>query len=92
MNKLALAKVIAEKHNMSPRKVDELLATAFNTIIDAVKAGQTVDIRGFGVFKPGVVAGRRLYDVWNKKVIQTTDRNTMKFKLSNALKNEFAKS
>lgn len=46
-----LAKVIAEKHELSQKVSKEVIGTLLETIIDEVKAGKKVAFLGFGSFE-----------------------------------------
>ncbi|MDY7579172.1 HU family DNA-binding protein [Herbaspirillum sp. RTI4] len=51
MNRLELAEVISEKHDLSKAEAARIIATVTETIVATVKKGGTVGIVGFGTFK-----------------------------------------
>lgn len=50
MNKTDLAKLLAEKAQLSKSDAEKCVTTLWNTIQDALVNGERVEIRGFGAF------------------------------------------
>ena len=58
MNKLELAAAVAEKQNISKKEAGEVLNAVLDTITDALKAGDKVQLVGFGSFEVRTRAAR----------------------------------
>lgn len=58
MNRLELAKVIADSHGVSQAEGARILATVTSAIVATVKKGEPVQIVGFGTFKQTQRAAR----------------------------------
>lgn len=50
MNKTDLAKLLAEKAQLSKNDAEKAVTTLWDTIRDALISGERVEIRGFGAF------------------------------------------
>lgn len=50
MNKSDLIKSLAEQSGLTLRKVEEIVDTVFDTMAQALKRGDRIEIRGFGSF------------------------------------------
>ncbi|MEK7713213.1 MAG: HU family DNA-binding protein [Deltaproteobacteria bacterium] len=50
MNKSELVIALAKKENLTKQKAEEVINTIFDTMSDALLAGQRIEIRGFGSF------------------------------------------
>ena len=58
MTKTELAKLVAEKNELSVKKANEVVSSVFDLIQAAVADGKDVVIPGFGSFTTKTVAGR----------------------------------
>jgi DNA-binding protein HU-beta len=58
MNKTDLANIIATKHDTTKAVAADILNTVLTSVIEAVKTGDTVQLVGFGTFKPAARAAR----------------------------------
>ena len=52
MNKSELVEAVAAKTGLSKADTERTLNIVFDTIVDAVAAGDSVNVLGFGAFKP----------------------------------------
>jgi len=50
MNKSDLVKSLARETDLPMRKAEEIVDTVFNTMADALEAGDRIEVRGFGSF------------------------------------------
>jgi len=50
MNKSDLVKSLAKETDLPMRKAEEIVDTVFNTMADALMAGDRIEVRGFGSF------------------------------------------
>ncbi len=51
MTKLELIERIADQYDISRREAEVAVNTFFESIVEALKRGEKVELRGFGVFK-----------------------------------------
>lgn len=58
MNKAALAQAIAERVGVSKKEAEEMVNSFVKIVIEQLKAGESVNIAGFGQFSAKVRAGR----------------------------------
>lgn len=58
MNKTEFVKAVAEKTGASQAAAAKCVAAVFETLTDAMKAGETVSLVGFGTFGTKAVAER----------------------------------
>ena len=52
MNKSELVEAVAAKTGLSKADTERTLSSLFDTIVEVVAAGDTVNVVGFGAFKP----------------------------------------
>lgn len=50
MNKSELIVALAKKENLTKQKAEEVIDTIFDSMTDALMAGERIEIRGFGSF------------------------------------------
>jgi len=50
MNKSEMIEKLAEKKGLSVKKAEEIVSTIFDSMTDALLAGERIEIRGFGSF------------------------------------------
>ena len=58
MNKTDLVNVVAAETNFAKKDVDAVVASTVNAIIEALKAGDKVQLLGFGTFEVKDVAAK----------------------------------
>ncbi len=50
MNKSGLVEIVSEKGKMTKKKAEEVVNLIFDSMVDAMKNGDRIEIRGFGSF------------------------------------------
>lgn len=50
MTRLDIAKIVANEANLTQQKANEAVAGLFNVLKDALKNGERIECRGFGIF------------------------------------------
>ena len=91
MNKTNLVDVVAAATGVSKKEVDAVVSAAFNEIVSALKAGDKVQLIGFGTFEVKATAER---EGRNPKTGETIKIDAVKypvFKAGKGLKDEVAK-
>jgi integration host factor subunit beta len=51
MTKAEIVKVLADRIGLTRREASEVLAVVLDGVVDAIKAGEKVELRGFGSFR-----------------------------------------
>ena len=90
MNKGELVCKIAEKTGLSKKDSEKALAAALDAIAEAMKAGDKVQLVGFGVFETKVRAARIGRNPKTKEEIQIPESKVPQFKAGKALKEAVA--
>lgn len=85
-NKKYLAETLAEQHNLTKKESAEIVDLVFDTIKDALVAGDRVDITGFGRFEVKTRAGRTGINPQTKEEIEIPETKVPGFKASKSLK------
>lgn len=86
MNKTELINAIAEKSGLSKKDSEKALGATLDAIVDALKAGDKVQLVGFGVFDVKSRAARTGRNPRTKEAIQIPASKTPQFKAGKALK------
>jgi integration host factor beta subunit len=87
MTKSELIEKIVQTHGMLNMKVSEMLVnTVFDSIEDALKAGDKVEIRGFGSFTIRERNGREARNPKSGEVVKIPSKKTPFFKTGKELK------
>lgn len=86
LNKHTLSKLIAEETGFSEEKSSNAISAINDAITDALKAGDTVSLIGFGSFSVAKRAAKEGRNPKTKQVIQIPASNQPKFKAGKALK------
>lgn len=50
MTRLDIAKIVANETNLTQQKANDAVISLFNTLKDALKRGERIECRGFGIF------------------------------------------
>jgi len=90
MNKSELIETLAEKKGISYKKSEEIINTIFDSLSDAMLAGDRIEIRGFGSF---VINEYKSYTGRNPKTGESIDVKPKKlpfFKVGKELKERVA--
>lgn len=88
MNRTDLAEILAEKHNLSKAKAEEILRDTFDTISNQMAAGGDVALHGFGTFSVTKTAARTGRNPKTGETLQIAARNKPGFKPSAGLKRD----
>ena len=86
MNKSELVKELGGKLNVSNKQADAILDAVVETIIDALKAGDKVQLVGFGTFEVSKRAARVGRNPQTGKEMKIPASKAPKFKAGKALK------
>ena len=86
MTKTELIKAISEKANVTQKDSEEILNTVIDCIKEAIKNGDKVNLKGFGVFEPRERAAREGRNPKTGEVIQIAARTNPAFKPSKQFK------
>ncbi len=92
MTKADLIEVVSEKANITRVKAEKVVETVFNSIKEALKNGDRIEIRGFGCFE---VRHYGRYQGRNPKtgeVIEVPKKKLPFFKVGKLLKAQVAKA
>ena len=91
MNKADLISKIALTSGLSKKDSEKALAAAIDAIIDSLKAGEKVQLVGFGIFDVKERAARTGRNPKTKEAIKIPESRTPQFKAGKALKDAVAK-
>ena len=91
MNKTELIAAVAEKANISKKDSEAIVTATFDTIVDALKEGEKVQLVGFGSFEVKHRAERVGRNPKTKEAITIAASSTPTFKAGKALKDAVAK-
>lgn len=86
MNKNSLIAEVAEKTKISKKQSKEIVETVFESISDALKAGDNVQIVGFGNFKVKERAARNGVSLQSKDNIVFPPCKVVSFKVGKTLR------
>ncbi|HGJ5858069.1 HU family DNA-binding protein [Arsenophonus nasoniae] len=86
MNKTELINQIAEKANLTKKDSEKALNALIETVTEALKAGDEVQLVGFGSFQVNQRAAREGRNPQTGKVIQIAAANVPSFKAGKTLK------
>jgi DNA-binding protein HU-beta len=90
MNKAELVAAVAEKTALSKKDSEKALSATLNAITDALKAGDKVQLVGFGVFDVKERAARMGRNPKTKEAIEIPASKAPQFKAGKALKDAIA--
>lgn len=86
MNKQELVSAVAARCGMSKKDTESMLNATLDTITNSLKAGERVQLMGFGTFEVKLRAARIGRNPQTKAPIQIPETNTVSFKAGKALK------
>lgn len=86
MNKAQLINAIAAKCDLPKKDIDAVVNATFDTIIDTMKAGEKVQIVGFGRFEVRERPARTGRNPMTGEAIDIAASRSAAFKAGNALK------
>jgi len=88
MNKTDLVNVVADATNIAKKDVDAVIAATFNAITEALKAGDKVQLIGFGSFEVKETAEREGRNPKTGETIKIAAAKKPTFSASKVLKDE----
>jgi DNA-binding protein HU-beta len=88
MNKTDLVNVVADATELTKKDVDAVVSATFKAISDALKAGDKVQLIGFGTFEVKDAAAREGRNPKTGETIQIAASKKPAFSASKALKDE----
>ena len=88
MNKTDLVNVVANATEMTKKDVDAVISATVTAIADALKAGDKVQLIGFGTFEVKEAAAREGRNPKTGETIQIAASKKPAFSASKALKDE----
>ena len=91
MNKAELVSAVAEKTGMSKKDSEKAVNAAFDTITEALAAGDKVQLVGFGAFEVKERGARIGRNPKTKEEIEIPASRVPAFKVGKALKDAVAK-
>ncbi len=91
MNKTELVAAVAEKAGISKKDADKAVAAFVDSIVDALKDGEKVQLIGFGTFEIRERAARTGINPQTKKQIKIAASKSPVFKAGKAFKDAVAK-
>lgn len=91
MKKTDLIAAIAEKADISKKDADKALAALIDVVTDALKAGDKVQLTGFGTFEVRERAARTGINPQTKETITIAASKSPVFKAGAVFKNAVAK-
>ena len=91
MNKAELVTAVAEKTGMSKKDSEKAVNAAFDTITEALAAGDKVQLVGFGAFEVKERGARIGRNPKTKEEIEIPASRVASFKVGKALKDAVAK-
>ena len=91
MNKTELVAAIAEKANLSKKDAEKAIAAFTETVTDALKAGDKIQLVGFGTFEVRERAARTGINPQTKQTITIAASKNPVFKAGKAFKDAVAK-
>ena len=86
MNKSQLIEALAKKENLTIKKAEMIVNTLFESIEEALIAGDRVEIRGFGSFKVKSYDGYQGRNPKTGEVIKVDEKKLPFFKVGKELK------
>ena len=91
MNKADLVNVVAEQAGFSKKDAEKAITTTFDAITAALKAGDKVQLVGFGAFEVKSRAARQGRNPRTKEIITIPASKSPAFKAGKALKDAVSK-
>ena len=88
MNKTDLVNVVADATQVSKKDVDKVVAATFEAITEALKAGDKVQLIGFGTFEVKATAEREGRNPKTGEAIKIAAAKKPSFSASKVLKDE----
>ena len=74
------------------KDVEKILEIVFNEIVEALRRGENIEIRGFGIFKTTIKKARMGRNPKNSTLIQIPEKRAIKWKMSKTFFNRLNKN
>lgn len=91
MNKTELVAAVADKAGISKKDADKAVAAVIDAVVDTLKAGDKVQLVGFGTFEIRERAARTGINPQTKQTIKIAASKNPVFKAGKAFKDAVAK-
>ena len=91
MNKTELVAAVAEKAGLSKKDAEKAVVAVVDSVVDCLKAGDKVQLVGFGTFEVRERAARTGINPQTKQTIEIAASKSPVFKAGKALKDAVAK-
>ncbi len=91
MNKTELVAAVADKAGISKKEADKAVAAVIDAVVDTLKAGEKVQLVGFGTFEVRERAARTGINPLTKQSIQIAASKSPVFKAGKAFKDAVSK-
>lgn len=88
MNKTELARVVADKTDLTIAVAGDAVNAAIDAIVEALADGEEVAILGFGTFKVAERAARTARNPQTGETVEVAESKAVTFKVSKALKDK----
>ena len=89
MNKVTLVAKIAEKSGLSKKQAEQALGAFIDSVTEALKEGDKVQLMGFGTFEVKERAARTVRNPSTGETIEIPASKTPTFKAGKGLRDEF---
>ena len=87
-----LQKLCDHHPNLLRKDIEKILEIVFIEITEALRKGENIEIRGFGVFKTAIRKGRIGRNPKNSQSIQIPEKKAIKWKMSKTFFNRLNKN
>ncbi len=91
MNKTELVSAVAEKAGLSKKDAEKAVGAFIDSVVDSLKAGDKVQLVGFGTFEVRARAARTGINPQTKQTIKIAASKNPVFKAGKAFKDAIAK-
>ena len=79
-------------HNILRKDIEKILEIIFFEITEALRRGENIEIRGFGIFKTAVRKARIGRNPKNSQLVQIPEKKMIKWKMSKTFFNRLNKN
>ena len=90
------SELLQKLRNMHPnifrRDMEKILEIIFSEITEALRKGENIEIRGFGIFKKTLKKARIGRNPRNSKLVQIPEKKAIKWKMSKTFFNRLNKN
>lgn len=86
MNNKQFIRALAEKQGCSISIAKQIYLHFTGSILESLKEGEDVRLKGFGIFKTKLVKERKSYDIKTGKIVNLKEKTVPTFVFSNKVK------